>query len=543
MRRFSLAPSLLSLAVLLNLTVASPAAAKSKQKGEDSAAAGARVLMPADHQVVSLYRLSPHQTRNIGAITSQYSVEGRFDNGDLKVYVQARKSADFLRMAPGAQLVEADVDKWMRDLPAQRFVGYEDYDEIHTLFEGYAADHPDFVKVMDYPWLKSDNGEDILILKISGKVEKENPKKPNIVITGSTHGDEWISTAVVLGIVENLINGYGSDADLTKFVDWESIYIMPVASPDSFHISREVHGVDPNRVFPTKANPNSVPPIESAKNIVRFYDELKPKGSLDYHAAQGSVMHPYGETTSGQEPCDIKASGSDLTWFSDTTAQMAQAAGYGIYGSICEQIYPATGGTVDAWYTLHQTLAVVIEVAGTKMPSQGEIPSRIEETSAATWVFLESLLPSEDPTGDDDDDDETSTGGDDDDDTTSGDDDDDTTSSDDDDDTTSSDDDDDSGDDDDDTTSGDDDDDSGDDDDDDTTSSDDDDDDDTESNVETGSDDDDDDTSNDDDDDDGEETESTKETGCSCTETRGSQGFGAAFLLLVAGAVARRRRK
>ena len=120
-------------------------------------------------------------------------------------------------------------------------------------------------------------------------------------------------------------------------------------------------------------------------------------------------MYPYGWSANGQS-CTLKITDAqDKAWYDKVPRAMAQAAGYQLYGDICTTIYPANGGTVDAWYDLHGTMATVIEVgASSKMPPESQLGSHQTACANATWVFLDSLLPDVDPN--DDDDDSTDTG-------------------------------------------------------------------------------------------------------------------------------------
>ncbi len=94
---------------------------------------------------------------------------------------------------------------------------------------------------------------------------------------------------------------------------------------------------------------------------------------------------------------------------------MAAGNGY-TYGDICNTIYKAPGGTVDAWQYLHDTLSFVIEIGSNeKRPPESQILQSVDECEESTWVFIEALLPDVDPNmGNDDDGDEDEDEGDDD---------------------------------------------------------------------------------------------------------------------------------
>ncbi|MEE9385687.1 MAG: M14 family metallopeptidase [Nannocystaceae bacterium] len=245
-----------------------------------------------DENRVSQFTFVGIDDATMQTIALRYSIEAR--RGDtFTVYVPAVEAAAFLTLAPQARLVTADVDAESYPRGPNDRAGYPSYDEIRATFADYQIENPDLALVPDLPWMVSQDGLPIVVLKLSGDVAEDNFAKPAIVITASTHGDEWITTPVVMGLIERLVMGYGSEARITKMLDWSSVYFVPAVSPDSFQSSRNVHGVDPNRVYPYPGN-DAEPSIASARNMIRFYDMLKPAGSLDYHANIGMVLYPWG---------------------------------------------------------------------------------------------------------------------------------------------------------------------------------------------------------------------------------------------------------
>ena len=63
----------------------------------------------------------------------------------------------------------------------------------------------------------------MLILKVSSDVEKEKSNRPNIVFTGSSHGEEWISIVVAMGVLDKMIAEKETDSRLAKIFDWTTI--------------------------------------------------------------------------------------------------------------------------------------------------------------------------------------------------------------------------------------------------------------------------------------------------------------------------------
>jgi hypothetical protein len=58
--------------------------------------------------------------------------------------------------------------------------------------------------------------------------------KPGQWIDGGVHGNERVGTEACLYIIDKLVSGYGTDADITRLVDDNAFYIAPVVNPDVF---------------------------------------------------------------------------------------------------------------------------------------------------------------------------------------------------------------------------------------------------------------------------------------------------------------------
>ena len=289
--------------------------------------------------------------------------------------------------------------------------GYEEYDEIVDLFAEYALAFPDIARVLDLPWMTSTNGLPLVVLEIGKPAAAGEMPGPGFVMTGGTHGDEWIGTAVALGLTHQLLTSYGTDPRLTGFVDSATVYSIPVTSPDSFHISREVHGVDPNQVFPYPGN-EAEPSIASARNLLKFFEMFGPAGSVDFHGVGGLILHPWGYT------CAPIEDAQDLARYQRAGAAMAATNGY-IWGDVCNTLYQNAGGSQDGYYHRFDTLSFSIETGATsKKPPPAEIPAVQLECGAAAWTLLEHVIAhaNDDDAGGDDDDsppgDDTNTGGD-----------------------------------------------------------------------------------------------------------------------------------
>lgn len=264
-------------------------------------------------------------------------------------------------------------------------VGYEEYDEILALVDAWEADYPGIARVMDLPWMQSLSGQPIVVLQLSSRLDAEPGTTPGVVMTGGTHGDEWIGTAVLLRLTERLLLGYGNDARLTRMVDQATLYVVPVTNPDFFHIAREEHGIDANRVFPYPGN-EAEPPVASARGMLQLFDTVYPDASIDFHGMGGLILHPWGYTCTGiDDPADAAR-------FRAVGAAMAAGNGY-LWGDVCNTIYQASGMSQDGYYHRYRTLSFAIETgASAKKPPEAEIEPITEECAGAAWALIDYVI-------------------------------------------------------------------------------------------------------------------------------------------------------
>lgn len=321
-------------------------------------------------------------------IGQQFSIEGR-DGERISVYVPQAQQ-DILRLlVPQAMLIQEDVDAWMRDLSEEDKAGYKSYKQYQELFADYAQQHPKLARVEQMDWMKTRNGKTILVLKATRDVGKEHPLRPNVVITASTHGDEWSSTAAAMGVLDAMLAAYGKDPRITRILNRVNTYWVPSMSPDSYHVSRNVHGVDPNRVYPYPGR-DTAPRIQSARAFLKWYDTLKPKGVIDFHGFHGSIIWPWGYTRKSMPRADVQR-------YTTIVEKMIAKTGYR-HGQVTKVLYDAPGISIDAWYQRYGTVAYTIEVAGSsKKPTASALPKLIKDNTEHVLTFFEAFIEGEDP--------------------------------------------------------------------------------------------------------------------------------------------------
>lgn len=305
----------------------------------------------------------------------------RREGARYTVLVPSDSVSAFLNLAPEARLVAEENN--LEDDP-EYFAGYRDIAEVEATLKKFASEHPDIARLETYG--QSREGRPLYVLKISDNVALDEADEPRLLLDAATHGDEIITTEVLLRLLEEMVNGYGTDARLSAMVDKAAIYFVPVINPDGFaKRNRYAEGVDPNRQYPYPENPNRRP-IGIIQSIMDLVAKHQFKGSIDFHAYGEMVMYPWAYTHNPIDDVNHRAELANLT------NRMAELNRYAA-GPIADVIYIAEGSSADYYYWKHQTRAIAVEMGHSKSPSSTQIPGMVNDVREMTWRFVEHFIP------------------------------------------------------------------------------------------------------------------------------------------------------
>ncbi|EGT54387.1 hypothetical protein CAEBREN_13657 [Caenorhabditis brenneri] len=142
--------------------------------------------------------------------------------------------------------------KWLHDDPILDSEPDLDLTKVGTLkkakypFGDYAS-YADMVKYMRtiefyYPRIAkivrigaTHEGKPIEGLKIGAR---STHKKRAVWVDGNIHAREWASSHTALYFINQLISGYGTDPQITNYVDTLDFYIVPCLNPDGYEYTR-----------------------------------------------------------------------------------------------------------------------------------------------------------------------------------------------------------------------------------------------------------------------------------------------------------------
>jgi hypothetical protein len=336
--------------------------------------------------------VTPKSDAALRQLGEQFEV-GHKQGDRYEVIAPVARAAAVQALAKDAKLVDPDltatVDAALAAMDEKDAAAYHSLAQVNQWMQDLAAQHPDLARVETYG--TSGNGKTLYVLKLSDNVQTDEDE-PEIMITAATHGDELITTEVLMTLIQELVDGHGTDPRLSAMVDDHELFFVPVVNPDGFSThDRYSNGVDPNRDYPYPERPTR-DSNECISALINFFHAHPFAGSLDFHAFGGFVMYPWGYTEDAPDAGDIEA-------FDTLGHAMAEGNDYTV-GEISRVMYIAKGSSCDYYYWKTRSFSMATEISDNKVPPASRIPRVVDEAREMTWRFIEHFAPTAQSGGD-----------------------------------------------------------------------------------------------------------------------------------------------
>jgi len=293
---------------------------------------------------------------------------------------------------------------------------YHTYAEIDAFLRNLTTTLPSLVQYANLG--SSIGGRSIPGIRITSG-SASNKKK--IFFNGGQHAREWIGPATVLYIVDQLIQGFNKDTEVTRLLTSAEFYVVPLVNPDGYEYTRTTnrlwrknrrantggtYGVDLNRNWNdhwggqgSSSNPaddtyrGTGPFSEPESTVVsRFVTANGPfHGAIDYHSYSQLVLRPYGwSNTLPSNDAVAKSVGDKIS------ADIRANGGKAYTSQASWQLYYTTGSAQDWYYGQARIpLSYTIELRDTgtygfQLPANQIIPTGVENWAAfknfATYI-------------------------------------------------------------------------------------------------------------------------------------------------------------
>ena len=206
------------------------------------------------------------------------------------------------------QVQEFDDSDMARDLPeALTFQKYPTYDQYVEMMQKFASDYPHICKLDTFG--TSIEGRLLLALKISDNPDVDEAEA-GFFYTSSMHGDEVVGIVLLLRLAKQLLEGYGTDTEITPLVEKLSIHINPVANPDGSYsadngeslthaIRNNANEIDLNRNYPApifdQADDTTGRELEN-RYMMSYLQKHRFAMSANIHSGAEVVNYPWDHT-------------------------------------------------------------------------------------------------------------------------------------------------------------------------------------------------------------------------------------------------------
>ena len=254
---------------------------------------------------------------------------------------------------------------------------------------------------------KSIEGRDLWMVKISDNVaQKEN--EPEVYYDAVHHAREPLSMTTTLLFMDRLLEGYGSDPELTFIVDERELYFVPCVNPDGYVYNQTtnpggggmwrknrrdngggVFGVDLNRNYTTGWNaPNGGNSTNPSSSIYRGTAPFSEPESVaieafmsghsftltnSVHTYTEILLRPWGYLSGGP------ANGAEY----DQVGAVLTAGNGVAHGPVSTLLYIASGTAVDHHHQAHGALAWTPELG--RSGEGGFWPAPPKQVEIANW--------------------------------------------------------------------------------------------------------------------------------------------------------------
>lgn len=243
------------------------------------------------------------------------------------------------------------------------------YDQVLTTLQKIQTQYPHTAEVIVIGL--NDKGVPIKGLKIgSGPVGS--------LIVATHHGNEYGSTAVGLGVAEDLAK---------QPIANQTVYVIPVLNITGYNSNNRYESgtrgsYDPNRDYPGPCVKGSSFNLKSTKLLADFLVEKKIQISATLHTFYPSVVYPWGIST------------RDLTTpyeqqYRKLVADATKESGYKT-GNNTEVMYAADGTFEDYAYWKHGIWSLLFELGFSHSPGQTEVENTVRYNIPGIRRFLEN---------------------------------------------------------------------------------------------------------------------------------------------------------
>ncbi len=127
-----------------------------------------------------------------------------------------------------------------------RFDHYYTYEQVGEALRALHDAYPDFTSIDVVG--KSEEGRDIWAMTVNNPKTGPAANKPGVYVDGNIHGNEIQAAEVCLSFLNGLLTRYGTNQQVTRLVDRNAYYVIPVVNVDGrYHFFHDPNTSSSNR--------------------------------------------------------------------------------------------------------------------------------------------------------------------------------------------------------------------------------------------------------------------------------------------------------
>lgn len=105
-----------------------------------------------------------------------------------------------------------------------------DHGALTATVQGLESSHPDLVTVESLA--TSREGRNVWLLTLASSSGRPPSERPALLMVANLEANRVAGSAAALRIADHLLEGYGTDPDLTRLLDERTVYLVPRLNPD-----------------------------------------------------------------------------------------------------------------------------------------------------------------------------------------------------------------------------------------------------------------------------------------------------------------------
>ncbi len=262
----------------------------------------------------------------------------------------------------------------MKLMNKKMMADYPSYTQITTSLQELAQRYPKIMRLFSIG--KTVKGRSLWMMKISDNVNLDEIE-PEFKYISSMHGDEITGRELMINLIQEIGQKYGSDTEITNLINNTEIYVMPSMNPDGSELRQRANanGTDLNRNFPDilrDRDSTSIGREVENQAVMKFQAERHFALSANFHGGVIVANYPW-DSTYDRHPLDAFVKELSIG-YAELNPEMRNSSEFPLGVTNGADWYVVKGGMQDWSYFWHQDLQITVELSYAKWPSYHDIP-------------------------------------------------------------------------------------------------------------------------------------------------------------------------